>query len=213
MNVLSWNCRGVGRPRNVQFLSDVVRQEKPGVVFLCETLAKKSKMEWVQLKIGYQGMFVVDPIGRSGGLTMFWKDNDKVEVLVGGSQYPNALIEGFNETLLDAGLTDMALVGHQFTWEKGRDTEDWMEVRLDRALTNMAWLNMFPLAKLYNLEGTPSDHSPILLIPQIIAHGNAQYRFKFENAWMMEPMCEFLEEGIKTLLNNTYYNFYYLLVF
>lgn len=30
----------------------------------------------------------------------------------------------------------MALVGHQFTWEKGRDTEDWMEVRLDRALTN-----------------------------------------------------------------------------
>lgn len=38
---------------------------------------------------------------------------------VGGSQYPTALIEGFNEALLNAGLTDMALVGHQFTWERG----------------------------------------------------------------------------------------------
>lgn len=38
-------------------------------------------MEWVQLKIGYQGMFVVDPIGKSGGLTLFWKENDQVELL------------------------------------------------------------------------------------------------------------------------------------
>lgn len=70
MKTLSWNCRGVGFPRNIQFLCDVVRQEKPMLFFLCETLAKKSKMEWVQLKLGYQGMFVVDSVGRSGGIAL-----------------------------------------------------------------------------------------------------------------------------------------------
>ncbi|KAK1378358.1 Endo/exonuclease/phosphatase domain-containing protein [Heracleum sosnowskyi] len=181
--------------------------------------AKKSKMEWVHLKLGYQGMFVVDPIGRSGGLALLWKESEQVELLgfsqnhidvkinmengtswrltglygepnralrsrtwdllqnlsrdsnlpwcvigdvnnvvdardkVGGSQYPSLLIDGFNEALQDAGLIDMELVGHQFTWERGKGTTDWMEVCSDRALTTEEWLLMFPMAKLYNLEG------------------------------------------------------------
>lgn len=52
----------------------------------------------------------------------------------GGSQYPEWLIDGFNEVLTATRLLDMDLVGYQFTWEKGRGTEEWMEVRLDRAL-------------------------------------------------------------------------------
>lgn len=85
---------------------------------------------------------------------------------------------------------DMALVGHQFTWERGRDTSNFIKVRLDRTLTTTTWLTMFPLAKLYNLEGSPSDHSPLLLVPQIANHITYVYKFKFENAWMTEPMCE-----------------------
>lgn len=81
MNTLSLNCWGVGLPRNIQFLSDVVRQEKPTFIFLCETLAGKSKMEWVLVKLGYQGLFVVEPVGRSGGLALLWKEQDQVELL------------------------------------------------------------------------------------------------------------------------------------
>ncbi|KAL8093146.1 hypothetical protein AgCh_035147 [Apium graveolens] len=79
--------------------------------------ARKSKMEWVQMKLGYQGMSVVDCVGRSGGLAILWQESDQVE---------------------DAGLIDIELVEHQYTWERGRDTDDWMEVRLDRALTTEA---------------------------------------------------------------------------
>ncbi|XP_074359807.1 uncharacterized protein LOC141699903 [Apium graveolens] len=213
-------------------------------------------MEWVQMKLGYPGMFVVYCVGRSGGVAILWQESDLVEVLgysqnhidvkinmengsswrltglhgesnralrfrtwdllrnhardsnlpwciigdinnvvdtrdkTGGPQYPSWLIDGFNEALQDAGLIDMELVGHQYTWERGRDTDDWMEVRLDRALTTEVWLNMFPMAKLYNLEGTTNDHSPILLVPQVISKVKAPYRFKFENAWMIKPMCE-----------------------
>lgn len=40
----------------------------------------------------------------------------------GGNPYPNWLVEGFNETLLASGLTDMNIIGHRFTWERSRGT-------------------------------------------------------------------------------------------
>lgn len=74
-------------------------------------------------------------------------------------------MEGFNDALADTRLFDMELVGHQYTCERGRDTEAWTEVRLNRALITTQWLTIFPEAKLYNLEGLNSDHSPLFLIP------------------------------------------------
>ncbi|KAK1365325.1 hypothetical protein POM88_040886 [Heracleum sosnowskyi] len=90
----------------------------------------------------------------------------------------------------------MTLVGHKYTWERGRGTTDWTEVRLDRALTTSLWLNLFPLAKLYNLEGSTSDHSPLLLVPQQKPLFNTQRRFRFENAWLTKPMCEQLTKDV-----------------
>ncbi|KAK1391384.1 hypothetical protein POM88_010440 [Heracleum sosnowskyi] len=64
-----------------------------------------------------------------------------------------------------AGLQDIELYGHPFTWERGRDTETWLEIRLDRAMATVKWFELFPYAKLYNLEGSPSDHNAIFLDP------------------------------------------------
>ncbi|KAK1382242.1 Endonuclease/exonuclease/phosphatase family protein [Heracleum sosnowskyi] len=233
MNVLSWNCRGVGLPSSIRFLKDVIRQERPSVIFLCETKDNKGKMESLRRALQFDGLISVDSQGKSGGLALLWKVKDQiqlrswsrnhidVEVKVdgkqawrlsgiygepnrnqrrktwdlfrnlardsnlpwcaigdlnnvltqqdkkGGAPYPSWLIEGFNEVLVETGLIDLDLVGHQFTWERGRGTSAWTEVRLDRALTILPWLNMFPLVKLYNLEGSSSDHSPIMLVPQV----------------------------------------------
>lgn len=86
----------------------------------------------------------------------------------------------------------MELISHQFTWERGRGKSNWMEVRLDRALTTRDWLDMFPVAKLHNLEGSNSDHSPILLVPKKDEIFNRKRHFKFENAWLLEPLCKVL---------------------
>lgn len=107
----------------------------------------------------------------------------------GGDQYLRWLVEGFNEALADTGLIDMENVGHQFTWERGRGKEEWTEVHLDRAVTSKSWLNMFPLAKLYNLEGSTSDHSPIFVVPKKSEQSRGRGKFRFENAWLLEPMC------------------------
>lgn len=98
-------------------------------------------------------------------------------------------MDGFNEVLTDTGLKDLDIVGHQFTWEHGRNTNHWVEIRLDRGLVDASWLQLFPSVKLYNMEGSPSDHSPILLEPKTNILRKGRRRFRFENAWLTEPLC------------------------
>ncbi|XP_074347237.1 uncharacterized protein LOC141686076 [Apium graveolens] len=216
----------MGSPWKLQFLKDLIRQERPDVVFLCETLSNKVQMEKIRLKIQFQGMIVVEPQGRSGGLALLWRDSDQAKLLSlsqnhidveltirdlptwrltgdsnlpwctigdlnnivsqldkrGGAAYPQKLIDGFNNVLLDTGLRDMELHGHPFTWERGRNTDNWLEIRLDRALVSPDWLDLFPMSKLYTIDGSPSDHSPIFLDPKLIESVRTKKRFRFENA-------------------------------
>lgn len=108
----------------------------------------------------------------------------------GGACYPQRLIEGFNETVEDAGLRDMELYGHAFTWEKGRGTDAWIEIRLDRAMVTDRWLELFSHAKLYNLEGSSSDHSAIFL--DLIRRSSRKKKkcFRFENAWLSKTIVQ-----------------------
>ncbi|KAK1360251.1 hypothetical protein POM88_044725 [Heracleum sosnowskyi] len=238
MNALAWNCQGLGSPGKIQFLQDVTRIEKPNFIFLSETISSYVKMEKLCHNLGYEGLIVVEPQGKSGGIAMLWKNAENVNLLSfsrshidvsvnkigsnswrltgvygepersqrhktwellrnlsrdanllwclvgdlnnvrsqsdkrGGHLYPNHLIEGFNECLQDTELHDLDIVGHQFTWERGRNTDHWIEIRLDRVLANSQWLRMFTMAKVYNLEVSPSNHSLLLLVPEEQTKGN-----------------------------------------
>lgn len=81
MSTLGWNCQGMGLPQKIQFLQDVTRQERPSVIFLCETLCGTQKMERIRTRLGYQGMVVVAAQGRSGGLALLWKETDQVRLI------------------------------------------------------------------------------------------------------------------------------------
>ncbi|KAK1357910.1 Endo/exonuclease/phosphatase domain-containing protein [Heracleum sosnowskyi] len=232
MNALAWNCQGLGNPGKFRFLKHLTLTEKPSFVFLSETISSYSKMEELCSKLGFEGFIAVEPRGKSGGIAMFWKNADNVNLLSlsqshidiviksfdkgewrltgiygepdraqrhktwdllqnlsrdgnlpwclmgdfnnvtsqadkkGGETYPNHLIEGFNSCLQDVELQDMDIIGHQFTWERGRNTSQWIEIRLDRLLVNAHWRSLFQMSKVYNIEETPSDHSPLLMIPE-----------------------------------------------
>lgn len=60
---------------------DVIRQERPDFIFLCETIGRKDKMEWLRRKIGYDGVFAVEPQGRSEGITLLWKEMNQTKLL------------------------------------------------------------------------------------------------------------------------------------
>ncbi|KAM6544160.1 hypothetical protein CsatB_008607 [Cannabis sativa] len=79
----------------------------------------------------------------------------------GGRAYPDSLINGFVGALSDCNLVDLPIVGYPFTWEKGRNSGEWIEERLDKTLVSPDWLAMFARPVLYNLEFSTSDHCPI----------------------------------------------------
>ena len=81
MSTLSWNCRGLGNPRTIQALKGLVMDLKPNFIFLMETLLIRPKLEHLQKQLGYEGMFVVDCRGHSGGLALLWKERGWVKLL------------------------------------------------------------------------------------------------------------------------------------
>ncbi|KAL8108560.1 hypothetical protein AgCh_024870 [Apium graveolens] len=127
-----------------------------------------------------------------GDMNNVLSQNDKR----GGRPYPQYLLQGFQAVLNDCELTDMDLCGYQYTWERGSETDNSIEVRLDRALVNQSFLSMFTNARLTNLEVSTSDHCPLWLEPQIVVHLKVTKFFHFENAWLREPMCYQLVDNV-----------------
>ncbi|KAM1956654.1 hypothetical protein ACFX16_026037 [Malus domestica] len=68
MNILVWNCRGLGNPRKVQTLQDIIRQKDPKLVFLCETKCKAEFLNGLRIKLGFRRVFGVssNEIGAIG---------------------------------------------------------------------------------------------------------------------------------------------------
>lgn len=45
--ILFWNCRGLGSPKAIRSLTDLVRQHFTNIIFLCATKRWESKMRKV----------------------------------------------------------------------------------------------------------------------------------------------------------------------
>ena len=90
----------------------------------------------------------------------------------------------FQRPSTDCALSELELLGHQFTWERGRGTTAWVQERLDRAFASVSWFTEFPLCRLTNLLSSSSDHSPILLELDISHRPGYTHRFRFENLWV-----------------------------
>ena len=255
MSFLSWNCCGLGNPRNIQFLKEIISQKKPNFIFLCETKSVKTRLEWLKIQLGFEGLLVVDFHGRSGGLALFWLWQSEVRITGfsfnhidavidrdgestwrftgiygepnrafrdrtwnllrrlavlsslpwcvmgdlnniahasnqrGGRPYPSSLIQVFQQSLIDCDLCDLDLHGHQFTWERSRGTSNWIESRLERCLINTSWLVIFSTTTLHNLDISSSNQRSSLLQPSPCSMMQRRHKFRFENAWLRDPMC------------------------
>ena len=73
MIIISWNCRGLGNPRSVRELGDLIHSHHPDIIFLCETLIHADKIEEIRRPFNFEACFCVDCMGRGGGLALLWK--------------------------------------------------------------------------------------------------------------------------------------------
>ncbi|CAN6223792.1 unnamed protein product [Urochloa humidicola] len=69
----------------------------------------------------------------------------------------------FRDCLGDCDLMDLGFVGLPFTSDNGRSGEANVKVRLDRAVADTGWRDMFPEATLHHLVSSRSDHCPLFL--------------------------------------------------
>ncbi|KAA3488794.1 reverse transcriptase [Gossypium australe] len=108
----------------------------------------------------------------------------------GGVPREQKRMEAFRDTLEDCQLMDMGYSGVWFTWERGNLPETNIRERLDRGVTNEAWLLLFPMGKVQHPPHSTSDHCPLLLTtdnPPILGGSRS---FRFEAWWTMEDSFE-----------------------
>lgn len=80
MSCIVWNVRRLGNPRAFRELKRLVADKKPSLLFLCETRKRDlNKYQWSS-SLGFNGCFVVNSRGRSGGLCLLWKDPVDVSI-------------------------------------------------------------------------------------------------------------------------------------
>lgn len=87
----------------------------------------------------------------------------------------------FKSFINNLALIDMGFCGHKFTWRRGTLME-----RLDRALCNTTFIDLFPNCTVEHLSKLLSDHRPIA-----ISIGTApalrHHHFRFPAPWLTHP--------------------------
>ncbi|XP_062014134.1 uncharacterized protein LOC133730589 [Rosa rugosa] len=81
MDIISWNCRGICNDTTTRALKDLISQNRPQIVFLCETkISRQRDFNALQLALGFAHAETVLSDGQSGGLAIFWNDDVKIQM-------------------------------------------------------------------------------------------------------------------------------------
>ncbi|KAK6162838.1 hypothetical protein DH2020_002679 [Rehmannia glutinosa] len=100
----------------------------------------------------------------------------------------------FRDTLNPLNMFDLGYEGHQFTWSRLNVSPYTQHARLDRAVSNSLWYDLFLWSRVYHCPSYFSDHSIIHL--QIRNHRptmdnrNRRCLFRFEAHWIRSKDCK-----------------------
>lgn len=101
MSCLSWNYQGLGNPSTVHVLNRTIKQKRPNLVFLMETKLLKSELVFIQNKLGFNSIHVVDVDtshgGRRGRLCLLWNNSLDVSILSTLAHHIDACIKQVND--------------------------------------------------------------------------------------------------------------------
>lgn len=57
-----------------------MKEKQPKLVLLMETKLQTHMFDRLKIKLGFESVFMVDSVGRSGGLALFWSNEVEVDI-------------------------------------------------------------------------------------------------------------------------------------
>ena len=64
----------------VRDLYQLIKEKRPNFMFSWKQKGIKIKIEVIRGQLGYAGLFVMDPVGKSGGLALLWRKVEEIEI-------------------------------------------------------------------------------------------------------------------------------------
>jgi hypothetical protein len=79
-------------------------------------------------------------------------------------------------------------VGSRFTWNNGQSDSKFIKERLDRAVANKEWCQMFEEVEVQILAARTSYHKPLLVVGGDTHYASRSHKrgFKFEARWWLD---------------------------
>ncbi|XP_019160111.1 PREDICTED: uncharacterized protein LOC109156731 [Ipomoea nil] len=133
MSTLSWKCRGLGNPRTVREIVDIVSRKEPDFVFLMETKVARIHAERLRIRLGFEGVFYVGPVGLSGGLALLWRKNCTARLLSFSKNYVDVEVSMTN-------LPNWRMTCYYGFPERNRRVESWELLKSLAPRSNLPWV-------------------------------------------------------------------------
>ncbi|XP_042942790.1 uncharacterized protein LOC122276974 [Carya illinoinensis] len=114
----------------------------------------------------------------------------------GAVSRPYKQIEDFKKVVEICGLQDLHSLGQSFTWSNNRRGRDFTKERIDRAMVNKEWSELFSSATCTALAAIKSDHSPLCISKHKEGNGKRKRKvcFRYEVAWDLKEECKVIVE-------------------
>ncbi|MQM16875.1 hypothetical protein Taro_049836 [Colocasia esculenta] len=101
---------------------------------------------------------------------------------IGGRLLTTSILRDFNTCIDASSLLDLKSVGNTFSWNNRSIGARRIACRLDRALINHLWMDMYPDSFVHYGDQLLSDHAQLTILTEDTVAGGPK-PFKFYNMW------------------------------
>lgn len=70
----------------------MAKEKSPSIIFIMETKCNDKSFEIAKAKLKYANCFYVKPVGKKGGLAMFWSNDSELQIINYSQYYIHAQI-------------------------------------------------------------------------------------------------------------------------